>query len=356
MLRQVGLIAAVAGSAALAPAVADTAPASSLTASSAGAPTLSVLTYNVEGLPFPFALGRDKAAGDIAARLKALRETGDQPHVVVLQEAFGKAQKSIGGAAGYRYIAFGPGKRLQSDEKMDDQDRVYSRGARFMKGETWGKWRGSGLVILSEYPIVSVSRAAFPAWACAGSDCLANKGVLLANVAVPGVGTPVAVIATHMNAKNISGVSKERFNGAFDMQVRTIGRFLSTHLAPDTPYILAGDTNIGKSVERRVTFEAMLSGLPRATEGGVVHTALATCFAAASGCTLASTDDARLSYQRNKDWQVYGDGATTPLRPLAINVPFGRNRQGTMLSDHVGYTALYGIGTQHASGKTAALR
>jgi len=350
MRDRIALIAAIALSGGVAPLAAQT-PAEAQVA-----PKLSVLTYNVEGLPFPFARGRAKAAGEIAQKLKALREAGQQPHVVVLQEAFGKAQKSIGEIAGYRYIAFGPDRKLKSDESMGDDDRAFHRAARFTKGETLGKWRGSGLAILSDYPIVSVERAAFPEWACAGSDCMANKGVMLANIAVPGVGTPVAVVATHMNSKRISGVPQDRANGAYDMQVRAIGRFLRANLAPDRPYIFAGDTNIGKSAERRLVFETMLAGLPRTIEGGVVRTALATCMDAGSGCELGQAEDARLSFQRNKDWQVYGAGATTAIRPLAIAVPFGRGPNGKMLSDHVGYTALYSISASEPAGATVALR
>ncbi|WP_174274235.1 endonuclease/exonuclease/phosphatase family protein, partial [Sphingomonas bacterium] len=230
----------------------------------APAPTgLSVLTYNVEGLPFPFATGRSGAARRIAERLAALRAEGQQPHVVVLQEAFGSAQQAIGEQAGYRYTALGPDRDLRNDEPMTDADRAFVGHARLIKGETVGKWRGSGLAILSDYPIVRVRRVAFPAWACAGYDCIANKGVLLAEIAVPGSDKPVTVIATHMNSKDASGVSKARWNGAFDRQVETIGKFLTANLDRDAPYVLAGDTNIGKSIPRKAAFEAMLAGLPR---------------------------------------------------------------------------------------------
>ena len=159
-----------------------------------------------------------------------------------------------------------------------------------------------------------------------------------------------------MNAKKISGVAPARFNGAYQMQVRTIGRFLKANLGPDTPYVFAGDTNIGKSVERRAMFEKMLADLPRATDGGQVRTALATCFSDAGGCTLASEKDALSSYRFNKDWQVYGAGATTSLRPTAIAVPFGHDAAGRMLSDHIGYTALYSLNTERGPMETASLR
>jgi len=321
------------------------APGATLQQIKGDGPTLSVLTYNVEGLPAPFAWGRSSAAEQIAERLKSLRASGEQPHVVVLQEAFGEAQKSIGKTAGYRYTAFGPGKHFASDEQMTDADRAFAAKARYMKGEDMGKWRGSGLAILSDYPIVAVKKAAFPAWACAGFDCLANKGMLMAEIAVPGVDKPVAVIVTHMNSKNASGVSKDRWTGAFSRQAQSIGTFLAKNLDPSMPYIFAGDTNIGKSPERREWFERAFKSLPRTAANEEVRTALATCLVAKSACTVEAPAQAEKSYNRGKDLQVYADGATVKIQPLGIGVPFGANSRGKMLSDHIGYTAVYRLQT-----------
>lgn len=303
----------------------------------ADGPTLSVMTYNVEGLPFPFARGRSAAAGQIAKRLAALRAQGQQPHVVVLQEAFGDAQRKIGIEAGYRYSASGPDAQLKSDEAMTDTDRAFAGKAHFFKGEGIGKWRGSGLIILSDFPIVAVRKAAFPAWACAGFDCLANKGVLMAEVQVPGVDRPVAVIATHLNSKNASGVSKARWNAAFDRQAQTIGRFLAANLAADLPYVFAGDTNVGKSQQRR---DWLAAALPRA-DHAALKLSLAYCLDKATPCAIDAPAQAAQSYSRGKDWQAFVDGKTVHLEPLAINVPFGADARGRMLSDHIGYTTLY---------------
>lgn len=301
-------------------------------------PTLSVLTYNIEGLPAPFAWGRSSAAAQIAERLTSLRAEGRQPHVVVLQEAFGAAQQAIGREAGYRYVAFGPDRDLRSDEAMTDTDRAFAHNSHALKGETLGKWRGSGLVILSDYPIVDVKRAAFPAWACAGYDCLANKGVMMAEVQVPGVDRPVAVIATHMNSKDASGVKKARWNAAFDRQAQTIGRFLAANLPADAPYVFAGDTNVGKSAERRAW---LADALPRSGGAGAVRLALATCLGKDSGCAVEAPAQAEKAFTHGKDWQVYADGASVRMKPLAIGIPFGADAHGHMLSDHIGYTTLY---------------
>jgi hypothetical protein len=69
---------------------------------------LSVMTYNVHGLPFPIAFQRDPALHEIGTRLTALRRGGQQPHVVLLQEAFTTDAKAIAPLAGYRYVALGP--------------------------------------------------------------------------------------------------------------------------------------------------------------------------------------------------------------------------------------------------------
>ncbi len=307
-----------------------------------GEPALSVMTYNIEGLPFPVRFGRSTAAHQIAERLRQMRDAGLQPHVVVLQEAFGDAQQAIGKEAGYRYIAVGPDRKLTNDEPMSADDKAFAEQARFMKGERSGKLMGSGLVILSDYPIVSVARAAFPAYACAGFDCLANKGVMLANIQVPGVAQPVAVIATHMNSKDSSHVSEERHRYAFLRQVSSMSHFLTANLAPSTPYVFAGDTNVGKSQPRMVALESMLSGLPRTTDAGVVRIALQSCLAGTdAGCMISTPKEVRISARRNKDLQVFAPGATTSVALLGVDAPFGHDDKGRMLSDHIGYTAFY---------------
>src|SRR3569833_3219358 len=75
------------------------------------APTLSVLTYNVHGLPWPIASDRDSALEAIGGRLRLLRARGEQPHIVLLQEAFTDAAKRIAAQSGYPYAALGPPER-----------------------------------------------------------------------------------------------------------------------------------------------------------------------------------------------------------------------------------------------------
>ncbi len=78
----------------------------------------------------------------------------------------------------------GPAAADRSSLPATGADRRFAAAASWFKGERSGKLLGSGLQLLSDYPILAVRRAPFPAYACAGYDCLANKGILMALVAV----------------------------------------------------------------------------------------------------------------------------------------------------------------------------
>ena len=83
-------------------------------------------------------------------------------------------------------------------------------GRRFLKGEKLGEWLNSGLTILSNFPIEERSSQPFYRGACGGYDCLANKGILLVAITIPGVPEPIEIFTTHMNSKRASGESPER--------------------------------------------------------------------------------------------------------------------------------------------------
>ncbi len=119
---------------------------------------LSVMTYNIHGLPWPVAWGRTSAFVQIAQRLGALRAQGRQPHVVLLQEAFTQQAQSIGRAAGYRYV-------------VEDHRRTWSAPRPPMR-RMCAIWRldhgrgGRGWANMSAADLKSCPT--FPSWACAG--------------------------------------------------------------------------------------------------------------------------------------------------------------------------------------------
>lgn len=300
---------------------------------------VSILTYNVKGLPWPVATGRASAFEAIERRLVGLRAVGEQPHVVVLQEAFTDRAKQIGVRSGYPFRATGPaaGDPVAKDAPGEGADFLNSASA--LKGETEGKWLDSGLMIFSDYPIISIKRAAFSKAGCAGYDCLANKGILLVELRVPGQAVPVTVVTTHLNSKKGSGVSEGRSLEAYRRQVAALSSFMRTFRNPESPYILAGDFNASSPARRQLLTDARLaveaSPSPLQSRSGLD----AIRFQGAVAGTLAA--EASFISKRGRDWQFFGDGQTASVRPSNLQIPFGKEADGSMLSDHLGFSIAY---------------
>lgn len=308
-------------------------------------PALSVMTYNVKGLPWPIASGRSEALVRIAGRLAAMRRAGRQPHVVLLQEAFSvEAAASLGTRAGYRHVAMGPDTGLRTPMTADEGDIQYLQQARWDRGEQMGKPLGSGLMILSDYPIVGADRMAFPDFACAGVDCLANKGVLIAHLDVPGTGR-VSVVNAHLNARKAAMVPLVRSQRAYRRQVELMAHFVARHVPRGQMLIVGGDMNIGKDVKRwHAFFDAfVLSGLAFvAPDRGGAQQALHQT----SSTSGAASDDLIQAIRHGKDW-LFARGASGISVPvLRAEVPFGSEAGGEPLSDHVGYAIHYAAGAR----------
>jgi endonuclease/exonuclease/phosphatase family metal-dependent hydrolase len=296
---------------------------------------LSILTYNVEGLPWPVRLGRDADLSRIGARLAYLRRTGRQPHVIVLQEAFTPEAKAIATAGGYRYVALGPARDERPDVAMTPADHVFVEQASLLAGERSGKWLDSGLLIASDYPIVAAKRRAFPAFACGGFDCLANKGMLLVRLAVPGVAVPVTVVATHLNSRRAAHTSFARSLFAYREQVTALGHFLTRNLSPDAPFILTGDFNMGSRPDR---YRALFDDLARWGNGTPPPRALDTCLGRAAGCGVRGGRDLTIARDRGRDIAFF---SPTRLQVEGVAVIFGHDADGNMLSDHIGYASAF---------------
>lgn len=293
---------------------------------------LSVMTYNVKGLPWPIAIGRGAALERIANRLSSMRDAGAQPAVVVLQEAFVSQAKSIGDRAGYRYQASGA--------KVDARPVARSRRAPFQRRNR-SPQLDSGLVILSDYPILDVRRSAFPQSACAGIDCFAAKGIVLVTLAVPGKGR-IDVATTHLNSRGASWASTRETERAYREQVAFLTEFLATQRDPANPMILAGDFNLGNREER-------LAILPPALEtlnGGNAPKEPLRNFLDEGKIPIGRSSDARWVVDRARDMQYVLPGDRQTLAPVAASIPFGTERGGDPLSDHFGYTIDYRLTVQ----------
>ena len=302
--------------------------------------SISVMTYNVNGLPWPFASGRTKAFRRIETRLRAMRAAGAQPEVIVLQEAFTARAKQIAHNGGYRFVANGPLASLVNATPPSALDRLFSERASTFKGETAGKLLDSGLQIASDHPIISVKRLAFPAFACAGYDCLANKGVLLVTIQIPGYAIPVTVATTHLNSKRSSGVALSRSLYAYRRQVDSINAFLKAQQDARLPIIFVGDFN-ASNVERRAYLFGR--GVPSwaALAARPVLSALDRCLNATPPCVGAVPPIAYFVRKRSRDWQFFRPGIRGSIEVERLSVLFGRELGGGMLSDHVGFGITY---------------
>jgi endonuclease/exonuclease/phosphatase family metal-dependent hydrolase len=289
--------------------------------------TLSVMTYNVKGLPFPLASGRVEALAKIAEGLRDLRREGRQPDVILLQEAFIPEAKEIARRAGYAHVSTGA---RPEDARARAGDDDFARKAAWTSGEGMGRWLDSGLVILSDHPIVRTRRMTFSDAMCAGFDCLAAKGVLVTWIAVPGRKRPVAIADTHLNARKAAGVSIERSNVAFARQARAARAFIRAEVDAGTDLIFGGDFNIGKDAERIAAMRDIVAG-------GQEASAAADC----STCAAALKADVAAIRERGKDKQFFRPGSQGPMRLRGLEVPFSAGNGGDALSDHLGYVARY---------------
>ena len=296
---------------------------------------VTLLTYNVKGLPWPVAKDRQAALAAIANRLRTLRDQGRQPGLVALQEAFIPEAKAIGRAAGYRYMALGPGRDDPASQAMTSDDRTFMADSSFMIGERGAKRVDSGLAIFSDYPIVAVHRTAYAI--CAGYDCLANKGALAVEVAVPGYPVPLVVVDTHLNSGMASGAPRDRSTYAYRRQLEALKSFIAGVAPNGAPMLVAGDFNVGTRPVRRDYFDGQF------LRAGSSLFAAGTACSRALACAGGSPGGVAESMRRGKDWLLYRPSRSLPLRPTDLTASFGRAPDGSMLSDHIGVTVTYAL-------------
>lgn len=207
----------------------------------AQAKSLRVMSYNVNGLPWPLEKNKRPLFMEIARIIKEKREKGIAPHVLVIQEGFRPETKEMVAAMGYPYVFKGP-----NDSEMNPLDKKCPPGPKQPPCHNTVSIVGAGLWVLSEYPFVKTGKIAFGKTRCTGTDCYANKGVTYTQVKVPGIG-PVDIYSTHMNSRNASGSSDAKVWEAQRKQIAVIKYFLGKTANANVPAIFAGDFNVRTS-------------------------------------------------------------------------------------------------------------
>lgn len=288
---------------------------------------LDVLTYNVEGLSWPARSGRAPYLKEIAARLNALRARGEAPDIILFQEVFSKAAVRTVETLDYPSMVAGPA-RSERRPRRDGPSLPGSR--RPHRGELGFKLFTGGLVTVAEYPVVGAEAQPFPRRSCAGFDCLANKGVLSAELAVPGLPGTIMIFNTHMNSQRASRVPARRHHAAHAEQVRSMAELVAS-VPLNRPVIFGGDFNMRHSELRFDTFQAL-----QPLE--LVHR---RCMEENGDCDVRMSWDGDAPWMDTQDLQLFSPGDRVSIRPVRVEAMFDDGPSGPRLSDHDGFRVLY---------------
>ena len=298
--------------------------------------TLSVMTYNIEGLTWPARTGRAPFLEAMTAEFARMEQAGVLPDVILFQEAFSTAALRTATATPHPYVALGP--RAPTRSGLPKSRDPILRKRNYLRGE-WGiRFMGSGIAIASRYPITASFSQPYGPTSCAGWDCLANKGVMLVRIAVPGLPDPIEIATTHMNAQGASKAPPEKHLAAHNAQAAELADFLDRVSQVASPLVLAGDFNMRRNPARFDAFEQQ-NGYQLARR----YCLEARADPAKPACDIRMSFDGDEPWFDTQDLQIYDDGDRTRLRPVRIEAWFDGPDAGGKLSDHDAYVVTYAI-------------
>jgi hypothetical protein len=159
---------------------------------------------------------------------------------------------------------------------------------------------------------------------CAGFDCLANKGILMLRVVIPGLPTPVEIVTTHLNSKRSARVTAERSLYAHNRQFDDFADFLAANRRPEEPLIVGGDFNM-RHAQARFDY---------ATARRPMQWVNVWCVDKAKGCDVRASWDGDAPWMDTEDLQAFEDGRGIAIRPIAVEALFDKPIDGARLSDH----------------------
>lgn len=297
--------------------------------------TLTVLAYNVMGLPWPAREGRRSYLREIGDFLGKMRREGRAPDVILLQEGFMDTTLDLINTSGYRNVVPGPDRTDKAIEIINERTRAYEKGLYPWKGEGWGKLYHSGLYILSQYPIINRHTHAFRF--CAGWDCLANKGIVAAEVRLPRLPDAILLVNTHMQAGASAGVPVERTNKAHMLQIDEAKDFIKDLPRKNMPLIFGGDFNMRNKNSR------VLHGL-RTIKAREPHMLVRHyCTDIVLTCDIAMPLEAEVEpWRYTQNLQGFIPGPKLDVRPIRMEKVFdGSDKNNPVLSNHDGYMVTY---------------
>ena len=286
---------------------------------------ISILTYNIHGLPWPLTRNPTSAFREIGRELGQMRREGRAPDIVLIQEGFSDISELVQ-LSGYAYWARGPEK---AQRPPDEAKSGFARTRYLVKGEGWGKLTGSGLHVLSDLPITSVRTESYRY--CAGWDCLANKGVMAVHVEVEGLSRGLDVVNTHMNSREAAKVPWSRSRKAHNLQMTALLRFVARTRTPGAALLVGGDLN-ARDDPGRYYYQAEQRPFTVVAE---------ECKHRIDSCGAPEVHKPAEPWLSTEDLQAYSSGAQVTVAPMRVALMFNGTANGSRLSDHDGYQVRY---------------
>lgn len=288
--------------------------------------TLRVLSYNVNDLPWPLRKKSKKRLKYIGNDIGRRKGEGTAPDVVLLQEAFTKRSKALLKNANYPYVIKGPGRRKDEGSLGNDKWRTLAED----RGTRSKAYVGSGLYILSKYPIVERKFELFGD-DCKGNDCFANKAILLARIQLPGFKTPLDIVTSHMNANKTDEASPRALLRTFKKQTRLVRTFLETFNGPRAA-ILAGDFNVANTAR----YNFFTSTITAVNAGQL-------CLRWPARCTTGTNATADSLWRNTNDQHFIIEGRDFHIVPIFMERNYEERVKGKRLSDHLGFETVYQV-------------
>jgi len=288
---------------------------------------LRVLSYNINGLPAPLKKGKEPHYARIAEVLQQRRIEGTQPHIVLIQEAFDGKSDILADTTGYKYVLKGPGRK--DGNKRGRAHWAQKTRKAYASFSDPQKFMGSGLLILSDFPIIEARHKAFAADECAGFDCLSNKSILLARIEVPGMDSPLDIVNSHFNSRRSAKAPKKAVLKAHNRQTDALKWFLDK-TDVGNPTIVAGDFNTKQDIRYRYFKDTI--GFQ---DAGVV------CLGDGDRCAVADGTQSDDILFKTNDKHFFENGDTVQVIPRRMERNFDELLNGKPLSDHLGYEVVY---------------
>lgn len=262
---------------------------------------LRILTYNVWGLPGPLVKNRKERFERLGSQLNAY-------DVVTLQETFSNDIEVLSKTTGFPY------------------HERYNNSSFYRLG--------SGLYVLSKYPILKTDYMAFDR--CTVADCLARKGVLMTRIDHPKIG-PIDLYTTHYQAEDLEKAQKIRIE-----EDNLILQELMHRNRSNNPVIVTGDFN---SVPDGPEYEDLMSRLPLVDSFRQIHPQDPGYTSSADNPYKAGQAD---KVSERIDYIFYLPKEGVKYQVLDSQVTLNQAVDGYVLSDHYGVSARLRIQTQQA--------